>query len=87
MLPSLRTNQPKVQHGKSKRNCLPKNAIVEDVQGSRGQSLHEGIRKTGIVNRAKGERQFTRKQGSQHPMVVLTEFGPECCQLVNRATN
>src|ERR1035437_1002524 len=51
---SLRANQPKVQHGKSKRNCLPQNAIVEDVQGCRRQSLHEGIGETRIVNRAKG---------------------------------
>src|ERR1035437_1149235 len=83
----FRANQPKVQYRKPMRNCLPQNAIVEDVQGSRGQSLHEGIRETGVINGAEGERQFTRKHGSQHPVVVLMEFGPECCQLVNRATN
>ena len=38
---SLSANQPKVQHGKSKRNCLPKNAIVENVQSGRGQSLND----------------------------------------------
>ena len=69
------------------RNCLPQNAVVEDVQGSRGQSLHKGIRETGIVNGAESKRQFKRKQGSQHLVVVLLKFGPECCQLVNRITD
>ena len=45
-------NQPKIQHREPMRNCLPQNAIVEDVQSGRGQSLHEWIREMGIVNHA-----------------------------------
>ena len=83
----LCANQPKVQHRKPMCKCLPKNAIVEDVQGSRGQPLNKGIGKTGIVNRANGKGLLKREQGIQHPMVVLMEFSPDCCQLIHCRAN
>jgi hypothetical protein len=57
-------------------NCFPKKAIVAWGGGEMG-----------IVNRANGARQFTRKQGRQHRAVILMKFGPECCQLINRITD
>ena len=48
----LRANRPQVNYWERVRNGFTQNAIVEDVQRRRGQSLHQRVREIGVVNRA-----------------------------------
>ena len=48
----LRANEPKINYGEPIRNGFTQNAVVEDVQRRRGQSLHQRVREIGVVDRA-----------------------------------